>query len=143
MEWRDGVSVVRTWAPRGETPILRGRLTRDHLSAINGITPERELYLQVQQEAYNAFGVLVFFEHLLAQIPGPILVLWDPPGSSLFEGRRRFPAEVLQRCGGRARQARPEETAAWPVQGAAGGGGGSATGAVSASSLTSRQGSNR
>jgi transposase len=70
-------SVVRTWAPRGETPILRGRLTRDHLSAISGITPEGELYLRVQEEAYNASGVVGFLKHLLAQIPGRILVLWD------------------------------------------------------------------
>jgi hypothetical protein len=26
--------VVRTWAPRGETPVLRVKLTHDHLSAV-------------------------------------------------------------------------------------------------------------
>jgi hypothetical protein len=31
---------VRTWAPRGQTPVLRVKLTRDHLSAISG-TQER------------------------------------------------------------------------------------------------------
>ena len=30
--------VVRTYAPRGRTPVLRVKLTRDHLSAIGGIT---------------------------------------------------------------------------------------------------------
>jgi hypothetical protein len=30
---------VRTSAPRGETPVLRVPLTRDHLSAISAITP--------------------------------------------------------------------------------------------------------
>ena len=27
---------VRNWAPRGQTPVLRVKLTRDHLSAISG-----------------------------------------------------------------------------------------------------------
>jgi len=27
---------VRSWAPRGQTPVLRVKLTRDHLSAISG-----------------------------------------------------------------------------------------------------------
>jgi len=27
---------VRTWALRGQTPVLRVKLTRDHLSAISG-----------------------------------------------------------------------------------------------------------
>ncbi len=29
---------VRPWAPRGQTPVLRVKLTRAHLSAISGIT---------------------------------------------------------------------------------------------------------
>jgi hypothetical protein len=40
---------VRTWAPRGHTPILRVPLTHDHLSAIGGLTPEGRLCLQTQQ----------------------------------------------------------------------------------------------
>ena len=63
--------------PRGQTPILRGRPTRDHLSVISGITQDGELYLQAQEEAYDAFGVVLFLKHLLAQSPGRILVLWD------------------------------------------------------------------
>ncbi len=33
-------AVVRTYAPRGQTSILRVPLSRDHLSVISGITPE-------------------------------------------------------------------------------------------------------
>jgi hypothetical protein len=36
-------SVVRTYAPGGHTPILRGWWTRDHLSAISAISPEGKL----------------------------------------------------------------------------------------------------
>ena len=36
-------TVVRTYAPVGQTPILREKLTRDHLSAMSGITLEGKL----------------------------------------------------------------------------------------------------
>jgi hypothetical protein len=41
---------VRTWAPRGATPILRVPLTRDHLSVISAITPQGRLFLQVRKD---------------------------------------------------------------------------------------------
>jgi hypothetical protein len=42
---------VRTWAPRGHTPILRVPLTHDHLAAIGGLTPDGRLFLQTQQQS--------------------------------------------------------------------------------------------
>jgi hypothetical protein len=36
--------VVRTYAPVGKTPILKENLTRDHLSAMSGITLDGNLY---------------------------------------------------------------------------------------------------
>ena len=35
--------VSRTYAPVGKTPIIHEYVTRDHLSAIDGITPEGKL----------------------------------------------------------------------------------------------------
>src|SRR6266700_1287512 len=49
---------VRTYAPRGQTPVLRVKLTRDHLSAIGGITPEGRLFMQTQEHAYDAQDVV-------------------------------------------------------------------------------------
>src|SRR5260370_2124077 len=42
---------VRTWAPCRHTPILRVRLTHDHLAAIGGLTPDRGVFLQKQEPA--------------------------------------------------------------------------------------------
>jgi hypothetical protein len=42
---------VRTWAPRGKTPILKVKLTHDYLSAINGITLDGRLFMQVRRSA--------------------------------------------------------------------------------------------
>jgi transposase len=69
--------VVRTWAPVGETPHLRCKLTRDHLSAISAISPEGQLYLQVQGQAFNSGGVIGFLEALQQQIAGKLLIIWD------------------------------------------------------------------
>ena len=41
--------VVRTYAPVGKTPILKENLTRDHLSAMSGITLEGKLYMMEQE----------------------------------------------------------------------------------------------
>jgi transposase len=69
--------VVRTWAPSGETPILRCKLTRDHLSVISAITPEGYLYFQSRTDAFDSVAVINFLELLQAQIDGHLLIIWD------------------------------------------------------------------
>ncbi len=78
-------AVVRTWAPRGETPVLRAYLTRDHLSVISGLTLEGQLLLQMRQQAFCGPDVVRFLRHLLRHIPGKLLVLWD--GASIHRGQ--------------------------------------------------------
>src|SRR5512142_3409451 len=68
---------VRTWAPRGQTPVLRVKLTRDHLSAISGITLDGRLFLQVRPTSYDAEAVVGFLRVLLRKISGKIVLIWD------------------------------------------------------------------
>lgn len=68
---------VRTWAPRGQTPLLRVKLTRDHLSAISGITLDGRLFMQVRPTSYDAEAVVGFLRVLLRKIPGKIVLIWD------------------------------------------------------------------
>jgi transposase len=70
-------SVVRTYAPVGHTPILRGWCTRDHLSAISALSPEGKLYFHSQDHALNSDDVVAFLEHLLREMPGQIVIIWD------------------------------------------------------------------
>jgi transposase len=70
-------SKVRTYAPVGQTPIIRAPLSRDHLSAMGGITLEGKLYLIVQEGAYRGSDVVRFLKHLLQHIVGKLLVIWD------------------------------------------------------------------
>ena len=75
---------VRTWAPCGQTPILRVKLTHDHLSAISGITLDGRLFLQVRPTSYDAAAVVGFLRVLLRKISGKLVVIWD--GSPIHRG---------------------------------------------------------
>ena len=68
---------VRTYAPAGETPVLLETVTRDHLSVMAGVTPQGKLYQITQEEAFTGAAVVRFLRHLLRQITGKLLVLWD------------------------------------------------------------------
>jgi transposase len=70
-------SVVRTYAPVGHTPILKEWWTREHLSAISAISPEGKLYFHCQEGALNSADVVAFLEHLLREVPGRLIVIWD------------------------------------------------------------------
>jgi len=77
-------SVVRTWAPAGQTPVARGSLRRLHLSVISAAIPDGRLYLTMKDKAYTAPDVVLFLKHLLALIPGELVVIWD--GSNIHRG---------------------------------------------------------
>ena len=78
-------TVVRTYAPVGQTPILHEHLSRDHLSVISAITLEGKLFMMEQQRAFKSQDVVRFLRHLLGQIPGKLLIIWD--GSPIHSGR--------------------------------------------------------
>ena len=78
-------AVVRTWAPMGETPRLVHYHTKDHISAISGITLSGELYIAMQERAFNAADCVRFLKHLVRQIGGKVLVIWD--GSPIHRAR--------------------------------------------------------
>jgi hypothetical protein len=61
----------------GQTPILREWWTRDHLSAIAAISPEGKLYFHSQDHAIDSADVIAFLEHLLREVPGRIIIIWD------------------------------------------------------------------
>jgi hypothetical protein len=79
---------VRTWAPRGQTPLLHVPLTHDHLAAISGITPDGRLFMQTQAQAYHSDDVVRFLRALLRTIRGKLLVIWAAgDGSPIHRGQ--------------------------------------------------------
>jgi transposase len=83
-------AVVRSYAPCGQTPVIREVLTRDHVSAISAITPDGKLYLGTQLESYKGQDAVGFLRHLLRHVDGKLLVIWD--GSPIHRSRavKRF-----------------------------------------------------
>lgn len=82
--------MVRTYAPRGQTPILRSPLTRDHFSVIGALTDTGKVYTQMQRQAFDGHGIVRFLKHLLRQIPGKLLVIWDGLPAHRGEAIRSF-----------------------------------------------------
>lgn len=83
-------AVVRTSAPMGQTPLLRVPLTREHLSAMTGITPDGHLTLRVQDRAVCSPDVVRFLHHLGRHLPGPLLILWDGAPIHRSQGIKDF-----------------------------------------------------
>jgi hypothetical protein len=50
----------RTWAPRGQTPILPVKLSHDPLAAISGITLDGRLVMPTRETAVDAAAVVAF-----------------------------------------------------------------------------------
>ncbi len=70
-------AVGRTYAPRGQTPILREWCTRDHLSMIAAVNAEGCFHARVRERTFDAVAVTEFLRHLLRVVAGPVLVIWD------------------------------------------------------------------
>jgi transposase len=69
--------VVRTYGPRGQTPIIPEWQTRDHLSVMGGVTPAGRMYTLARQESLNGLHAIEFLGHLLRLAGDRLLVIWD------------------------------------------------------------------
>jgi putative transposase len=86
-EDESGFSLVsplkRTWAPRGQTPVIRTSLNhheRLNLLGALSVTPSgRKLKLKVHTYRHTLTGdeVIVFLKDLLRQVKGAIVLVWD------------------------------------------------------------------
>ena len=61
----------------GRTPVIRRKLSREHLSAISAVSMTGELYLPAQDHSYKGADIFSFLEQLLEEIEGRLLVIWD------------------------------------------------------------------
>lgn len=69
--------VVRTYAPCGQTPILKEFLSYNHLSLIGAVTPQGRLFLKVYDHSITSKEVVAFLGQLQRMIPALLLVIWD------------------------------------------------------------------
>ncbi len=69
--------VVKTYGPRGRTPVVDEWQTRDHLSVMGALTTPGRVYTLVRQKSLTGVETVEFLWHLGTQIKGPVLVIWD------------------------------------------------------------------
>jgi hypothetical protein len=87
---------VRTWAPRGQTPVLQYHFNWKVLSAAAGIT-WWNFYFRLYPNTIHAAEVVDFLGHLLRHLPGKLLVMWD----GLPAHRARLVSEFVRAQRGR------------------------------------------
>lgn len=111
-------NVRRTWAARGQTPILRHRVKRDKVSAISAVTVSNRrqrlgLYLHFHNANITHVEVALFLRELLAHLRGNVIVIWD--GGSIHKGPdvrallRRHPRLHVTRFPAYAPELNPDE----------------------------------
>ena len=68
---------VRTWAPRGKTPILQYSFTWNQLSAVAGVT-FWNIYFKLVNGAVRAPELVAFLKNLRRHLRGrKLLIIWD------------------------------------------------------------------
>jgi len=70
-------TVVHTWAPCGQTPILRAKLSRSKYNAIAAMTPDGRLFTYLHPKGFKTPAVIGFLRRLLRLLPGKLLIIWD------------------------------------------------------------------
>jgi hypothetical protein len=69
--------LVKTYGPKGRTPVIDKWLSRDHLSVMAGFTPAGKVYTLVRDRALTSDDTVIFLEHLRRQSGKRLLVIWD------------------------------------------------------------------
>lgn len=86
---------ARTWAPRGETPVLQHRFSWHALSAIAGVT-YWNFYFRLFPGSIKSQQIIEFLDALKRQINKPLLIVWD----GLAAHRSRLVREYVDRFDG-------------------------------------------
>lgn len=86
----------RTWAPRGQTPVLQHHFNWKTLSVIAAITLWN-FYFEIFQETIRSEHIIVFLKHLQRHIAGNLLIIWD----GLPAHRSKLVSEYLATLKGR------------------------------------------
>lgn len=80
---------VRTWSPRGQTPVLQYAFNWKSFSVIAGITI-LNFYFRLHDGAVKSPQVVEFLGLLLRHIPGKLLIIWDGAGIHRSRQTRAF-----------------------------------------------------
>ncbi|UUZ78325.1 IS630 family transposase [Polaromonas sp. P1(28)-13] len=86
---------VRTWAPKGQTPIIQFHFNWNHVSVIAGLTRTNCLF-RLHEGSIKKEEIVEFLKALKAHLKQPLLVIWD----GLKAHRSRLVREYLDSLAG-------------------------------------------
>jgi DDE superfamily endonuclease len=66
-----------TWAPTGQTPVLRRVSKRRELSTVIGLTLSGHIYKRHFEHTICGEDVVITLRHFQRHIPGPLIIIWD------------------------------------------------------------------
>lgn len=69
--------VTTTWAPIGQTPVLRRVSKRRELSTVVALTLTGKIYKRHFGHAIGGAEIVVALRHFQRHIPGPLILIWD------------------------------------------------------------------
>lgn len=87
--------VVRTYGPRGDTPVIKEWQTHDHLSVMAAVTATGTLCTLIREEPFTGLHCITFLRRLLRAVSRKLLVIWD--GSPIH--RRRAVTNFIKEVG--------------------------------------------
>jgi transposase len=67
---------VRTWAPRGQTPVIQFHFNWNHVSVIAGLTRSNCLF-RLHEGSIRKEEIVAFLKAMKAHLRRPLLVIWD------------------------------------------------------------------
>jgi hypothetical protein len=67
---------VRTWAPKGQTPIIQFHFNWNHVSVIAGMTRTNCMF-RLHEGSIKKEEIVDFLKALKAHLKQPLLVIWD------------------------------------------------------------------
>jgi len=70
-------SLVRTYAPKGETPVLYDACNYSQLSVCSAVREDGKFFWDIRQDSYNGAGIVNFLEKVLKKVRGKLLIIWD------------------------------------------------------------------
>jgi transposase len=87
---------VRTWSPRGQTPILQYSFNWDKISVAAGIT-FHNFYFRLYKGSIKTAEVIDFLQAVLRHIRGPLTIVWDRLSAHKSKATRDFIASQGER----------------------------------------------
>ena len=69
--------VVKTYAPKASSPVIKEWQTHGHLSVMGAVTRQAKVYSMVREESFTGLHVEEFLKHLIRHLGSRLLVIWD------------------------------------------------------------------